>query len=165
MQSRQAAVAGYYFANRLSAELKKRIRLYSVSAANQLKARQRRMDAAEAARGNADSVQERNRALPHASQFLFHDQAQWKQCHVFSSCVRQPELLRCRGLQSGRRDALHRNTKPPSPRPSPHPMGRGRTIYASGSCWRHFVANPADGQYVPDKARHHGVHSLSEFPI
>jgi hypothetical protein len=33
---------------------------------------------------------------------------------------------------------------PPSPRSYPHPMGRGRTIYAPGSCWQHFAAYPAD---------------------
>jgi hypothetical protein len=52
---------------------KKRIRLYSTSRRSQFKAKRRRADAAEAARGNAALVQERNRALPPASQFVFSD--------------------------------------------------------------------------------------------
>jgi hypothetical protein len=47
-------------------------------------------------------------------------------------------------LPSGRRDALRRSAKAPSPGPTPHPTGRGRTIYASGRCSRFFGAYPAD---------------------
>jgi len=57
----------------LKEEQKKRIRLYSVAERNRIKAARRRADAAQVARGNAEIVQERNRALPHASQFVFPD--------------------------------------------------------------------------------------------
>jgi len=57
----------------LKEEQKRRIKLYSVAERNRLKAARRRADAAEAARGHADIVQERNRALPHASQLVFPD--------------------------------------------------------------------------------------------
>ena len=57
----------------LNAEQKKRIKLYSVAERNRAKADRRRADSAEAARGNAQIVQERNRVLPHASQFVFPD--------------------------------------------------------------------------------------------
>jgi hypothetical protein len=52
---------------------KRRIKIYSVSERNRLKADRRLADAAEAARGKAEIVQERNRALPHASRFVFPD--------------------------------------------------------------------------------------------
>ena len=58
----------------LSAELKKRIKIYSVNDRNRRKADQRHADAAEVARGHAAGVQERNRALPHASLMVFEDQ-------------------------------------------------------------------------------------------
>ena len=57
----------------LNEALKKKIRLYSTIKRSQFKAEQRRADAAEAARGHAEQVQERNRALPPASQFVFSD--------------------------------------------------------------------------------------------
>jgi hypothetical protein len=60
-------------ASMLKEEQKRRIKLYSVADRNRLKAARRRADAAEAARGRADIVQERNRALPHASQLVFPD--------------------------------------------------------------------------------------------
>ena len=53
--------------------LKKRIKLYSVSDHNRMKADQRRADAAEVAGGNAAGVQERNRALPRASKMVFEE--------------------------------------------------------------------------------------------
>ena len=52
---------------------KKRIRLYSPKQRGQFKAERRRADAAEAAHGKAEHIQERNRALPPASQFIFSD--------------------------------------------------------------------------------------------
>ena len=57
----------------LSTEQKKRIRLYSPSERSRLKAERRRADATEVACGRAAEVQERNRALPHASQIVFSD--------------------------------------------------------------------------------------------
>jgi hypothetical protein len=57
----------------LNEALKKRIRLYSPKERSLLKAERRRTDAAETALGNAAHVQERNRALPPASQFVFSD--------------------------------------------------------------------------------------------
>ena len=60
----------------LDEEQKKRIRLYSPTERSQLKAKRRRADAAEAACGKAEVVQERNRALPHASQFVFSDRGE-----------------------------------------------------------------------------------------
>jgi hypothetical protein len=61
------------FNGMLDETLKKRIRLYSAKERSQFKAERRRADAAEAARGHAEHVQERNRALPPASQFVFSD--------------------------------------------------------------------------------------------
>jgi hypothetical protein len=58
----------------LDEELKKRIRLYSVREHESSKAARRRADAMEVADGHAEKVQERNRALPHASHFVFSDQ-------------------------------------------------------------------------------------------
>jgi hypothetical protein len=55
----------------LSTEQKKRIRLYSPSERSRLKAERRRADATEVAGGRAAEVQERNRALPPASQIVF----------------------------------------------------------------------------------------------
>ena len=52
----------------LKEEIKKRIRIYSPSERARVKARCRRADAVEVARGNASDVQEKNRALPHASE-------------------------------------------------------------------------------------------------
>jgi hypothetical protein len=57
----------------LTTEQKRRIRLYSPSERSRLKAERRRADATEVARGRAAEVQERNRALPHASQIVFSD--------------------------------------------------------------------------------------------
>ena len=62
------------FKRMLNEALKKRIRLYSIKERSLFKAERRRADAAEAALGNAEHVQERNRALPPASQFVFSDQ-------------------------------------------------------------------------------------------
>jgi hypothetical protein len=61
------------FKRMLNEALKKRIRLYSTKERSLFKAERRRADAAEAALGNAEHVQERNRALPPASQFVFSD--------------------------------------------------------------------------------------------
>jgi hypothetical protein len=61
----------------LDAEQKRRIKLYSAGERNRIKAGRRRSDAVDAARGHADIVQERNRALPHASQCVFPDQEAW----------------------------------------------------------------------------------------
>ena len=57
----------------LNEALKKKIRLYSTGERSRFKSERRRADAAEAARGHAEQVQERNRALPPASQFEFSD--------------------------------------------------------------------------------------------
>jgi hypothetical protein len=57
----------------ISENQKKRIKLYSPVERDRIKAGRRLADAAEAARGHAEIVQERNRALPHASQFVFPD--------------------------------------------------------------------------------------------
>jgi hypothetical protein len=57
----------------LNEALKKRIRLYSTKERSLFKAQRRRADAAEAALGNAEHIQKRNRALPPASQFVFSD--------------------------------------------------------------------------------------------
>jgi hypothetical protein len=57
----------------ISEEQKRRIKLYSIDERNRIKAGRRRADAAEAAHGRAELAQERNRALPHASQFVFPD--------------------------------------------------------------------------------------------
>ncbi len=54
-------------------EQKKRIGLYSPQERSRTKASRRRQDAAEIARGGAEIVQEKNRGLPHASEFLFPD--------------------------------------------------------------------------------------------
>jgi hypothetical protein len=61
------------FPSVLNEEQKWRIQLYSPGERNRIKARHRRADSMEAARGNAEIVQERNRALSHASQFVFPD--------------------------------------------------------------------------------------------
>ena len=61
------------FKRMLNEALKKRIRLYSIKERSLFKAERRRADAAEAALGNAEHVQERNWALPPASQFVFSD--------------------------------------------------------------------------------------------
>jgi hypothetical protein len=63
------------FGDMLNEEQKRRIKLYSAVERNRIKADRRRADSAEAAlgRGHAEMVQERNRALPHASQFVFSD--------------------------------------------------------------------------------------------
>jgi hypothetical protein len=53
----------------ISEEQKRRIRLYMDR--SRFKAACRRADAAEAALGRIEEIQERNRALPHASQFEF----------------------------------------------------------------------------------------------
>jgi hypothetical protein len=55
----------------ISETQKRRIRLYSPRERSQLKAQKRRADAAEAARGLAQELQEKNRALPQASEFEF----------------------------------------------------------------------------------------------
>ena len=57
----------------LTDDLKRRIRLYSPAERDRLKAERRGADAAEVAQGNAEEVQERNRALPHASLFKFEE--------------------------------------------------------------------------------------------
>lgn len=57
----------------LTDDLKRRIRLYSPAEHDKLKAERRRVDAAEVAQGKAEEVQERNRALPHASLFKFEE--------------------------------------------------------------------------------------------
>jgi hypothetical protein len=61
----------------LNEEQKRRIKLYSAGERNRIKAGRRLADSAEAARGHAEIVQERNRALPHASQFVFPDREAW----------------------------------------------------------------------------------------
>lgn len=55
----------------ISEAQKRRIRLYSPRERSRLKAERRRADAAEVARGRAEELQERNRALPRASEFEF----------------------------------------------------------------------------------------------
>lgn len=55
----------------ISETQKRRIRLYSPKEHSRLKAEYRRADAAQVARGQAEAVQERNRALPHAEEFEF----------------------------------------------------------------------------------------------
>jgi len=57
----------------LTEHQKKSICLYSVLEHNRKKAERRIADATEVAAGNAKAVQERNRALPHASLFVFDD--------------------------------------------------------------------------------------------
>ena len=57
----------------LSEDTKKRIRIYSPSERKRVKAQRRRADATEAAGGGASRGQERNRALPHASQMVLPD--------------------------------------------------------------------------------------------
>jgi hypothetical protein len=57
----------------ISKEQKRRIRTYSPAERSLYKAARRRADAAESALGRAGDVQERNRALPHASQFKFQE--------------------------------------------------------------------------------------------
>lgn len=52
---------------------KQRIRLYSTSERGRIKSAQRRRDAADAARGNAAELQEKNRALPPVSDLIFDD--------------------------------------------------------------------------------------------
>ncbi len=61
----------------LNEKQKARIKLYSVAERNRVKAERRRADLAETLRGNAELVQERNRALPHASEFVFPDREAW----------------------------------------------------------------------------------------
>jgi hypothetical protein len=61
------------FEQMISEAQKRRIRLYSPSERSRLKAEHRRADAAEVACGRAEEVQERNRALPHASEFAFSE--------------------------------------------------------------------------------------------
>ncbi len=58
----------------LNKDQKRRIKLYCPQERSRLKAAQRRVDAADSARGMAEEVQERNRALPPASQFTFPDE-------------------------------------------------------------------------------------------
>jgi hypothetical protein len=60
----------------LTAKLKARIKLYRTADRTRAKANRRRSDAAETAGGNAEAVQERNRALPHASEFTFPNEEQ-----------------------------------------------------------------------------------------
>jgi hypothetical protein len=55
----------------ISEAQKRRIRLYSPKEHSRLKAERRRADAEEVARGRAEDVQERNRALPHATELEF----------------------------------------------------------------------------------------------
>lgn len=57
----------------ISEAQKRRIRLYSPTARSRTKAARRRADAAEVAGGRAEELQERNRALPHATEFEFPD--------------------------------------------------------------------------------------------
>jgi hypothetical protein len=52
---------------------KRRIRLYSPEERSRSKAKHRRADATDAARGRAEEIQERNRALPHAREFAFEE--------------------------------------------------------------------------------------------
>jgi hypothetical protein len=60
----------------LSEAQKRRIKLYSPEERRALKAQRRRTDAAEVARGHAQELQERNRALPPASDFVFAEKEQ-----------------------------------------------------------------------------------------
>jgi hypothetical protein len=55
----------------ISEAQKHRIKLYSPKEHSRLKAERRRADAEEAARGRSEEVQERNRALPHATELEF----------------------------------------------------------------------------------------------
>lgn len=55
----------------ISEAQKHRIRLYSPRERSRSKAARRRVDAAEVARGRAEEVQERNRALPHPTELVF----------------------------------------------------------------------------------------------
>jgi hypothetical protein len=55
----------------LSEAQKRRIKLYSPRERSRIKAERRRADAAEVARGGVEAVQERNRALPPAKEFVF----------------------------------------------------------------------------------------------
>jgi hypothetical protein len=57
----------------LTEDQKKRIQLYSPKERNEIKAKLRRADEAEVARGCADELQERNRLLPPAVQCRFSD--------------------------------------------------------------------------------------------
>jgi hypothetical protein len=57
----------------ITEEQKRRIGLYSPKDRSRFKAACRRADAAEVALGRAQELQERNRALPHASQFEFQE--------------------------------------------------------------------------------------------
>lgn len=57
----------------INEKLKKRIQLYSTSEHDRFKVARRRLDSADVNRGNAVIVQERNRALPHASQMTTQD--------------------------------------------------------------------------------------------
>lgn len=50
---------------------KRRIKIYSPRERSRVKANRRRADAAEVALGKIEEVQERNRALPPASEFVF----------------------------------------------------------------------------------------------
>lgn len=57
----------------LNKVIKGRIRLYSPKENDCCKAQRRRADADEVARGNATVLQQKNRALPHASQMVLCD--------------------------------------------------------------------------------------------
>lgn len=55
----------------ISEAQKHRIKLYSPRERSRSKAARRRADAADVARGRAEEVQERNRALPHPTELQF----------------------------------------------------------------------------------------------
>lgn len=55
---------------------KRRIKLYSPEERRRLKAQRRRADAAEVAKGHAQEIQERNRSLPPARDFVFSEKEQ-----------------------------------------------------------------------------------------
>lgn len=57
----------------LTEKQKRQIKLYSPRERSRLKAERRRADAAESSRGGAGEVQERNRALPPAKEFIFSE--------------------------------------------------------------------------------------------
>ncbi len=61
----------------LGEEQKKRIRIYSALERTRIKAGRRRAEAIEATRGRAEILQEENRRLPHASEFVFPDREAW----------------------------------------------------------------------------------------
>jgi hypothetical protein len=52
---------------------RRRIKLYSPAERRRVKSERRRADAAEVALGRAEQVQERNRALPAAAEFVFSE--------------------------------------------------------------------------------------------